>query len=95
MFWRKKPTMPQNKKKPSQAESAPKTVGPARSKGTLLSLESRLMFDAAAAATTRTYYCGAWTRYGFHEDGLLSAVNLCQQLLGRDPWSEPKVGRQN
>ncbi len=51
MFWRKKQAMPQDKKKPSEAESAPKAVGPARSKGTLLSLESRLMFDAAAAAT--------------------------------------------
>ena len=40
-----------------------------------------------AAGTTETYYCGAWTRYGFHEDGLLSAVNLSRQLLGRDPWS--------
>ncbi len=39
-----------------------------------------------AAGTTETYYCGAWTRYGFHEDGLLSAVNLSRQLLGRDPW---------
>ena len=32
------------------------------------------------------WFCGAWTRYGFHEDGLLSAVNLCQALLGHDPW---------
>jgi predicted NAD/FAD-binding protein len=45
--------------------------------------------NAAADGTTRTYYCGAWTRYGFHEDGLLSAVNLARQLLGRDPWMEP------
>lgn len=42
--------------------------------------------NEAAAGTTETYYCGAWTRYGFHEDGLLSAVNLSRQLLGRDPW---------
>lgn len=35
----------------------------------------------------RTFYCGAWFRYGFHEDGLLSAVNLCSRLLGSDPWS--------
>jgi predicted NAD/FAD-binding protein len=33
-----------------------------------------------------TYYCGAWFRYGFHEDGLLSAVNLCRDLLGEEPW---------
>lgn len=33
-----------------------------------------------------TYYCGAWFRYGFHKDGLLSAVNLCRDLLGEEPW---------
>lgn len=40
-----------------------------------------------AGAQTCRHYVGAWTRYGFHEDGLLSAVKLCEQLLGRDPWS--------
>ncbi len=35
---------------------------------------------------TNTFFCGAWQRYGFHEDGLLSAVNLCEILLGRDVW---------
>ena len=38
------------------------------------------------AQGTRTFFCGAWTRYGFHEDGFLSAVNLCQTLMGGDPW---------
>ena len=42
--------------------------------------------NQAARGTTETYYCGAWTRYGFHEDGLLSAVNLARQLLHGDPW---------
>ena len=42
--------------------------------------------NACAAGSTETYFCGAWTRYGFHEDGFLSAVNLSRQLLGRDPW---------
>jgi predicted NAD/FAD-binding protein len=32
------------------------------------------------------WYCGAWTGFGFHEDGLWSAHRLCAQLLGRDPW---------
>ena len=35
---------------------------------------------------TGTFFCGAWTRYGFHEDGLLSAVNLCRTILQGDPW---------
>jgi len=39
-----------------------------------------------AAQSTRTYYAGSYFRYGFHEDALLSAVNLSAQLLGRDPW---------
>jgi uncharacterized protein len=34
----------------------------------------------------RTSFCGAWTRYGFHEDGLLSAVNVARILLPGDPW---------
>ena len=33
-----------------------------------------------------TYYCGAWFRYGFHEDGFMSAVNLCRDLLQEEPW---------
>ena len=43
--------------------------------------------NASAREGTKTYYAGAWQRYGFHEDGLLSAVNLSQLLLGRDPWT--------
>ena len=33
-----------------------------------------------------TYFCGSYFRYGFHEDGFMSAVNLCRDLLGREPW---------
>ncbi|MGL4597021.1 MAG: NAD(P)/FAD-dependent oxidoreductase [Bacteroidia bacterium] len=29
------------------------------------------------------YFCGSYFRYGFHEDALLSAVNLCNQITGR------------
>lgn len=42
--------------------------------------------NLAARDTTHTYFAGAWQRYGFHEDGLLSAVRLSEQILGRDPW---------
>ncbi|MFD1796783.1 amine oxidase [Paracoccus aurantiacus] len=39
------------------------------------------------------YYAGAWTRYGFHEDGLLSALRVAQAMgvewpLGQDPWAD-------
>jgi predicted NAD/FAD-binding protein len=56
------------------------TLGAVRAQGEIPGLNER------AAGTTETYFCGAWTRYGFHEDGLLSAVNVARQLLGRDPW---------
>ncbi len=57
------------------------TLGAVRAQAEIPALNAR------AAGTTETYYCGAWTRYGFHEDGLLSAVNVARQLLGRDPWT--------
>ncbi|MBS0664241.1 MAG: FAD-dependent oxidoreductase [Verrucomicrobia bacterium] len=42
--------------------------------------------NLAARQATQTFFAGAWQRYGFHEDGLLSAHRLAEQLLGRDPW---------
>jgi len=43
--------------------------------------------NAGARGTTETYFAGAWQRYGFHEDGLLSATLVSELLLGRDPWA--------
>lgn len=34
----------------------------------------------------RTWFCGAWTGYGFHEDGLKSAVEVAAQLGVVAPW---------
>lgn len=52
------------------------------------------VFDLAAIAAqrslpeiqgrARTWFAGAWTRYGFHEDGLLSAQAVVQGL--REHW---------
>ena len=32
------------------------------------------------------WHCGAYQRYGFHEDGLLSAVNVAKMLGVSPPW---------
>ena len=42
--------------------------------------------NQSALGTTETFFAGAWQRYGFHEDGLLSAHRLAGQILSRDPW---------
>ncbi len=52
---------------------------------------SHPVFDQAAIAAQkrvpelqgeqRTWYCGAWTGYGFHEDGLQSGLAVTQALL--------------
>lgn len=33
------------------------------------------------------YFCGAYLRYGFHEDGLLSAINVAKKLDAKIPWN--------
>ena len=52
------------------------------------------VFDAAAIdaqqrlpalqGIDRTWYCGAWTRYGFHEDGLMSGLAVAAAIAARD-----------
>ncbi|MBU2960959.1 FAD-dependent oxidoreductase [Citreicella sp. C3M06] len=42
------------------------------------------------------HFAGAWTRYGFHEDGVLSALRVAQDMgldwpLGPDPWAEERI----
>ena len=51
-----------------------------------VSAQERLPSLHQAGRDTRRYFCGAWQRYGFHEDGIWSAVNVCEEILGRDPW---------
>jgi len=54
------------------------------------------IFDQAAVSaqdripdiqgTRRTWYCGAWQRNGFHEDGLWSAVRVAAALDAEPAW---------
>lgn len=53
----------------------------------LKSIAAQKMVPELNAADTGRYFCGAWQRYGFHEDGLWSAFQLCEKLLGRNPWT--------
>jgi predicted NAD/FAD-binding protein len=36
-----------------------------------------------------TYFCGAWTGYGFHEDGLKSGLQVGRELLLQSPVAQP------
>jgi predicted NAD/FAD-binding protein len=57
------------------------------------------VFDAAAIRAQsrlsaiqgqrRVWFCGAWTAYGFHEDGLRSAVRVAERLDAPPPWKVP------
>lgn len=44
--------------------------------------------NATASGRSETYFAGAWQRYGFHEDGLHSALDVSTLLLGDDPWKQ-------
>lgn len=57
------------------------------------------VFDAAAVAAQRrlpqiqglqgTWFAGAWTRYGFHEDGLMSAQDVVARMHKRWAQAQP------
>jgi hypothetical protein len=37
----------------------------------------------------RTWFCGAWTGYGFHEDGLQAGISVAEALGSEAPWRQP------
>jgi uncharacterized protein len=44
---------------------------------------------AEISGVRRTHYAGAYWRWGFHEDGVWSALRVAQRLGGRGPLSQP------
>jgi predicted NAD/FAD-binding protein len=42
------------------------------------------------SGTHRTHYCGAYWRWGFHEDGVWSALRVAQALRGRGPLPQAR-----
>ena len=45
----------------------------------------------ALQGVNRTWFCGAWTGYGFHEDGLKSALHVAAAFGVSPPWHTPKA----
>ena len=41
----------------------------------------------------RTYYCGAWWRNGFHEDGVVSALDALKHFHAREPHAQRALSR--
>jgi len=62
------------------------------------------LFDQAAIAAQaqltalqgveRLWFCGAWSGYGFHEDGLVSALMVANRLGCRAPWQAAAASDQ-
>ena len=42
---------------------------------------------ASIQGVRRTWFCGAWAGYGFHEDGLKSALRVVRDMGITPPWS--------
>lgn len=42
-----------------------------------------------------SYFCGSYFRFGFHEDALTSAIEVCSKILGQDAWSSRGVGKSS
>ncbi|MBA5776440.1 FAD-dependent oxidoreductase [Stappia sp. F7233] len=48
-------------------------------------LKAQLLLDRLQGERN-TWFCGAWCGYGFHEDGLVSGLNVARALGAEIPW---------
>ena len=48
----------------------------------------------ALSGTRGVWFCGAWNGYGFHEDGLKSALQVANALACRAPWQGTAAASQ-
>lgn len=48
--------------------------------------QERLQLLNKRGADNRVFFCGAWFKYGFHEDGFTSALECCRGLTGERIW---------
>ena len=49
----------------------------------------------AIQGVERLWFCGAWGGYGFHEDGLASALAVANRLGCRAPWQAATTGLES
>jgi uncharacterized protein len=48
---------------------------------------------AALQGRSHVWFCGAWTGYGFHEDGLKSGQEAAERILARQRLPLAPAGR--
>lgn len=50
-------------------------------------MEAQEKLNKINLQNNNTFFCGSYFKYGFHEDAFTSAVELCNDLLGRKIWN--------